>query len=449
MRRKFYEKMQEWKRRSQGTSALLIEGARRVGKSWLVKEFARQEYDDYLLIDFSLADETVRDIFRNDLMNPSQFFRRLFAVYGKTLPVRKAAVIFDEVQLFPRAREAIKHLVADGRYDYIETGSLMSLKENTESILLPSEEESLSMYPMDFEEFLWSMGEETLMDYIRECHQSLTPMGSGLHRKAMQFLREYMVIGGMPQVVSKYIKTSDLLAADIEKRMILKLYRDDVAKHAGKYALKVAGIFDDIPAQLKSHNRVFRLSSLGKNARMRDYDDAFFWLDDARIVNVCYNATDPAMGLRLNREKTTLKCYMGDTGLLLSLAFDENAQVLRELHQRLLFGKLEVNAGMLMENLVAQMLVASGHRLYFFTQADDEGKEKMEIDFLTSKSSLTRGHNIIPVEVKSARQYSLVSLDRFRAKYAQQTGTAYVVHPNDLQNEGKVIRIPPYMVPML
>ncbi len=449
MRRKFYEKMQEWKRRSQGTSALLIKGARRVGKSWLVKEFARQEYDDYLLIDFSLADETVRDIFRNDLMNPSQFFRRLFAVYGKTLPVRKAAVIFDEVQLFPRAREAIKHLVADGRYDYIETGSLMSLKENTESILLPSEEESISMYPMDFEEFLWSMGEETLMDYIRECHQSLTPMGGGLHRKAMQFLREYMVIGGMPQVVSKYIKTSDLLAADIEKRMILKLYRDDVAKHAGKYALKVAGIFDDIPAQLKSHNRVFRLSSLGKNARMRDYDDAFFWLDDARIVNVCYNATDPAMGLRLNREKTTLKCYMGDTGLLLSLAFDENAQVLRELHQRLLFGKLEVNAGMLMENLVAQMLVASGHRLYFFTQADDDGKEKMEIDFLTSKSSLTRGHNIIPIEVKSARQYSLVSLDRFRAKFAQQTGTSYVVHPNDLQNEGKVIRIPPYMVPML
>ena len=450
MRRKIYERLLEWKHRSQGKTALLIEGARRVGKSWIVQEFARREYADYLLIDFSLANETVRGIFQDDLMDLKSFFRKLFALYSKSLPVRQSLIIFDEVQLFPRAREAVKHLVADGRYDYVETGSLLSIREHTADILLPSEEERLTMCPMDFEEFLWCMEESPLMDYIRSCHQERSPLGSGLHRKAMWLIREYMVLGGMPQVLEKYIKTNDLHDAEIEKRTILRLYRDDVARHAGKYALKVAGIFDDIPAQLKSHNKVFHLSSLNKNARMRDYGDAFLWLDDARIVNLCCNATEPNVGLRLNRDKSVLKCYMGDTGLLFSLAFDENEMASQEIHRRMLFGNLSVNQGMLFENLVAQMLVASGHKLYFFKQSDvSEEKEKMEVDFLISKSTLSRGHNILPLEVKSSRSYSLVSLERFQAKYSQFLGQNYVIHPKDLQDDGKILRLPVYMVPLL
>ena len=450
MRRKIYDKLLAWKTRSNGSTALLLEGARRVGKSWIVQEFAKKEYIKYLLIDFSLANDAIRDIFINDLTNLDVFFNKLFTLYPKTLPIRKSLIIFDEVQLFPRAREAIKHLVADGRYDYIETGSLLSIKENNQDILLPSEEESLAMYPMDFEEFLWSKGNDTLMDYIRNCYQNLSPMGDGFHRMAMDAIREYMVIGGMPQVIEKYLRTNDLQDADNEKRTILKLYKNDVSKHAGKYALKVKGIFDDIPAQLKSHNKSFRMSSLGKNARMRDYEDAFFWLDDAKIINTCFNTTEPNVGLRLNRDKTLLKCYMGDTGLLLSLAFDENELVMQEIHKRIMFGNLEVNKGMLVENLVAQMLVASGHKLYFFTHRNEcETNENMEIDFLISKSTLSRRKNISPIEVKSTKQYSTVSLDRFQNKYSQYTGKAFIVHPKDLQDEGKLARIPIYMVPLL
>ena len=234
MRRKIYDRLVEWKRRSQGRTALLIEGARRVGKSWIAEEFARREYADYLLIDFSVADSSVRELFVHDLSNLDVFFRKMFAMYSKVLRKRQSLVIFDEVQLFPRAREAIKHLVADGRFDYLETGSLLSLKENTQGILLPSEEERITMFPMDFEEFLWSIGQGPLMDCIRDSFQALTPMGSGLHRRAMDVVREYMVVGGMPQVVEKYLQNSDLGEADREKRMILQLYQDDVAKHADR-----------------------------------------------------------------------------------------------------------------------------------------------------------------------------------------------------------------------
>ncbi len=448
MRRKIYEKLLEWKKRSNGSSALLIEGARRVGKSWIVEEFAKREYEDYLLIDFSVVNDDVRDMFKYDLMNLDAFFRKLFAFYTKTLPVGESLIIFDEVQLFPRAREAIKHLVADGRYHYIETGSLLTLKEN--EILLPSEEESIVMYPMDFEEYLWSIGENSLMDYIRGCFQEMTPMGVALHRKAMDAIRSYMVIGGMPQVISKYLKSNDLREADLEKRVILKLYRDDVAMHAGKYALKVSGIFDDIPSQLKSQNKVFHLSSMKKNARMRDYEDAFFWLDDAKIVNISVNSTEPNVGLRMNRDRTLLKCYLGDTGLLLSLAFDENELNEQEIHKRIIFDSIELNEGMLVENLVAQMLVASGHKLYFFTQSSREtSDENMEIDFLISKGTIGRRKNISPIEVKSAKQYSTVSLDKFQGKYTQYVGRAFIIHPKDLQVETNVTRVPIYMTPLL
>ena len=275
-------------------------------------------------------------------------------------------------------------------------------------------------------------------------------MGALLHRKAMDAIRSYMVIGGMPQVISKYLRNNDLREADLEKRMILKLYRDDVAKHAGKYALKVSGIFDDIPSQLKNQNKVFHLSSMKKNARMRDYEDAFFWLDDARIVNICFNSTEPNVGLRMNRDRTLLKCYLGDTGLLLSLAFDENELNVQEIHKRIIFESIEINEGMLLENLVAQMLVASGHKLYFFTKSSQEdSQENMEIDFLISKSVVGRRKNISPVEVKSARQYSTVSLDKFQRKYSQYVGRSFIIHPKDLQAEGNITRIPVYMTPLL
>lgn len=275
-------------------------------------------------------------------------------------------------------------------------------------------------------------------------------MGVALHRKAMDAIRSYMVIGGMPQVISKYLKSNDLREADLEKRVILKLYRDDVAMHAGKYALKVSGIFDDIPSQLKSQNKVFHLSSMKKNARMRDYEDAFFWLDDAKIVNISVNSTEPNIGLRMNRDRTLLKCYLGDTGLLLSLAFDENELNEQEIHKRIIFDSIELNEGMLVENLVAQMLVASGHKLYFFTQSSREtSDENMEIDFLISKGTIGRWKNISPIEVKSAKQYSTVSLDKFQGKYTQYVGRAFIIHPKDLQVETNVTRVPIYMTPLL
>ena len=450
MKRKIYEQLLNWKKEEHGESAVLIEGARRVGKSWIAEEFAKREYDAYLLIDFSTVDAAIKSIFNDYLGNIDLFFEKLLNALGVRLPHHRSLIIFDEVQLFPRAREAIKSLVADGRYDYIETGSLVSIKENTEGILIPSEETHVKMYPMDFEEYLWSRGNETLMDHIRSCYAAREPLGQAVHRKAMDYFREYMIVGGMPQVVKKFCETKDLRAADREKRKILALYRDDIAKHAGRYAGKVRRIFDEIPGQLSKHEKKFSLASLGKGSKMRSYEDAFLWLDDAMVVNSCYNTTEPNVGLRLNMDSSAFKCYMGDTGLLVSHAFDDKALAAEDIHKRLLLGNLEVNEGMLMENVVAQMLAVAGHPLFFFSKYDkSNAAERMEIDFLIAKSKIGRRKNIIPIEVKSKKHYTTNSLDKFTSKYKAKIDSPIVLHTKDLAVKNGVTCLPLYMAPML
>lgn len=450
MRRKIYEEILKWKKRSAGQTALLIDGARRVGKSYIAEKFAAAEYKSYLLIDFNRAPKEVTDLFENYLNDLDTLFMYLSGFYNTKLYERETLIILDEVQLCPRARSAIKYLVADGRYDYLETGSLMSIKKNVKDILIPSEEEHLKMYPLDFEEFLWALDNETLMPLIQTCYEKKQPMGQALHRKAMDYFRQYMIIGGMPQAVARYVETRDFDSIDRVKRAILELYRADIVKHAAGYEIKVEQIFDNIPAQLQKHDKKFKLSSLKKEARFRDYDDALFWLSDAMIANICYNSTAPSIGLKLNMDRLTLKCYMADTGLLISHAFDENGIVSEEIYKKLLFDKLECNKGMIVENLVAQMLTAAGHKLYFYSNPSrDEVSERMEIDFLIAKSKISSRHNISPIEVKSGKNYTLTSLKKFRNKYAEQTDTPYVLHTGDLKEADGITYLPLYMTPLL
>lgn len=446
MRRKAYDQLCRWKEKSGGESALLIQGARRVGKSYLVEEFARAKYRSYILIDFNIAGQEVRDLFLYDIGDLNTFFLKLTTLFNTKLYERESLIIFDEVQLFPRARSAVKYLVADGRYDYIETGSLISIRENVKDILIPSEEDHLNMYPMDFEEFLWAVGNETLMELVRNCFEERKPLGQALHRKAMDLFRQYLIIGGMPQAVRAFAESADLDKVDRIKRRILKLYREDIRKHAGNYAMKVEAIYDEIPSQLKNQNRHFKLSSLKEGARFDEYKDALFWLSDAMIVNNCYNATEPSIGLNLNRDRTLLKCYMGDTGLLVSHTFDENGIVSEEVYRKLLLGKLEVNMGMIMENVVAQMLATAGHKLYFYANSSrDDAAARMEIDFLIAKSKVSGRHNISPIEVKSGKNYALTSLSKFRTRYAEQLCTCYVLHTGDVKEERGMVFLPLYM----
>lgn len=450
MRRKIYDNLRYWKEQDNGKTALLIQGARRVGKSFIVEEFAKNEYKSYILIDFNMADQQIKDLFLHDLNDMNTFFLKLTTFFNTKLYERQSLIILDEVQLFPRARSAIKYLVADGRYDYIETGSLISIRENVKDILIPSEEEHINMYPMDFEEFLWAVNNETMMDMIKNCFQRQKPLGQALHRKAMDLFRQYLIVGGMPQAVAAYAASTDFDQVDRAKRRILNLYREDIRKHAKGYDIKVEAIYDELPSQLKNQNRHFKLSSLEEGARFDEYKDALFWLSDAMIVNNCYNSTEPNIGLNLNRDRTLLKCYMGDTGLLVSHTFDENGIVSEEIYKKLLLDKLEINMGMIMENMVAQMLAAGGHKLYFYANSSrNDVTSRMEIDFLISKSKISSRHNISPIEVKSGKNYTLTSLRKFSTKYAEQLHTAYVLHTGDLKTENGIIFLPLYMTALL
>jgi len=449
MKRKIYNKLLEWKERRNGATAVLVEGARRVGKSYIVEEFARTEYDSYLLIDFNKADKVVWTWFDTLLEDLDTLLMNLQIHYGTRLTPGKSVIVFDEVQLCPRARAAIKYLVADGRFHYIETGSLVSIKKNVRNIVIPSEEEAMPMFPMDFEEFLWAIGNDMLMPYIQQCFERRQPMGA-LHRKAMEYLRTYMIVGGMPQAVQAFVDFKDFDKVDQVKRGILQVYVNDISKYAAGMEHKLKSIFEQIPAQLQKHEKKFRLSALEAGAAYRDYDDAFFWLADAGIVNICFNCTAPNVGLRLNMERNTLKCYMGDTGLLISHAFDENGKVPVELYQKLLLNKLEVNQGMIVENIVAQMLATSQHKLYFYSNSSrDDASERMEIDFLTAKSKLTSRHNITPIEVKSSQRYTLSSLRKCVEKFGEYLATPIVLHGTDLKEENGMLFLPLYMTPLL
>ena len=449
MKRKIYDQLLDWKKNRHGEVALLIEGARRIGKSYIVEEFAKREYQSYLLIDFNKAPQLVKEWFDLYLEDLDTLFLYLTNHYKVKLYPRKSLIIFDEVQLCPRARAAIKFLVADGRYDYIETGSLMSIKKNTQGIVIPSEERILKMHPMDFEEFLWATGNEMLMDFIKKMYDEKRPMGQAFHRQAMDAFRLYMIVGGMPQAVKKYVETKDFDEVDVVKRDILGIYRNDIFNYASEQADKVVNIFDQIPAQLSKHEKTFRLSALKHGAKYRDWDSAFFWLKDARVANICYNSTEPNVGLKMNESRTTLKCYLNDTGLLISQTFDERGIVTSDIYRKLLFGKLEANVGMLVENIVAQMLVASGHNLYYFSKSSEKKEERMEIDFLLLKSKVTSRHNIIPIEVKSGKNYTLSSLNKCVTAYSESIATPMVIHAADFKQEANITYLPLYMTPLL
>lgn len=450
MKRKIYEKLLSWKKNDAPATALLIDGARRVGKSYIAEEFARNEYRSYILIDFAKAPKEIRNLFEKYQERLDVLFLKLSEYYGVRLYPRETLFIFDEVQKCPKAREAIKHLVADGRYDFLETGSLVSINENVKDIVIPSEEERIKMYPMDLEEFLWAQSDETLMETIRDHFSSKTPMGRLMHQKAMDVLRQYLIVGGLPQAVEEFVKSSDLKRVDGVKRRVLKLYKEDITKHAGKYALKTMLIFDSLVSQLSKHEKRFQLSALSSEARMREYEDAFMWLKEAMVINVCFRSTEPNIGLNINAEHSTLKCYMLDTGLLLSQAFSEKQIIAEQIYKHLLFDDLEINKGMLVENLVSQMLAASDYNLFFFSSAQAmDRKDRMEIDFLLPAQSIGKRHNIRPVEVKSSKRYNHTSLDKFMAKYKASLAAPIVLHTGDLAVRDGITYMPIYMAPCL
>lgn len=450
MKRKIYNDILKWKNDSNGTTALLIEGARRVGKSYIAEEFAKTNYKSYILIDFSKVPEDVKKLFDDYLDNLDYLFTYLSQYYGVKLYERESLIIFDEIQFCPRARGAIKHLVADGRYDYIETGSLISIRKNVKDILIPSEEEKIKMHPFDFEEFLWAMGNDNLMDFIKDCYNTNKPLGQTLHRKVMDYFKEYLIVGGMPQAVSTYVNTRDFEKVDRVKRNILNLYREDIRKHAEELNLKVEQIFDTIPSQLQKHEKKFNMSSINENARYRNFEGAFYWLNDAGLVNIAYNTTEPNIGLGQRMDTNTLKCYMADTGLLLSMTFDERNIVSEEIYKKILFDKLSFNEGMIIENVVAQMLVSSGRKLYFFSRSErEESTETMEVDFLISSNKITSKHNIVPIEVKSGERYTFTSLKKLLNKYGDYLEKPVIIHTKDLKEENGIIYLPIYMTELL
>ena len=445
-KRKIYNKLKDWKSETKGTKALLIEGARRIGKSTIAEEFAKNEYRSYILIDFNLASDTVISAFNNYLNDLDTFFMIIESEYNKKLYRRESVVIFDEIQRFPKARQAVKYLVADGRFDYIETGSLISIRENVENITLPSEERKMAMYPMDFEEFAWALEEEVMADYIRKCYEKRMPLEQSLHAKAMMLFRQYMIVGGMPQSILAYIGNDrDFRRADMEKRDILEMYRSDIMKIRSSYKSGVIALFDQIPSFLSHKERRVVMNRLDKNATFPKYHDTFFWLADSMMVNQCFNCTDPNVGLSLNEDRTYVKCYMCDTGLLVSHTFSEREITDNALYRELLFGNLSINEGMFYENAISQMLVANGYKLFFYTRYNEEKhRNDIEIDFLISNNSKLK-YKVYPIEVKSSDRYTTTSLGRFEDRFRQRIGGSYVIHPKNLKAEGGRLFIPAYM----
>ena len=446
IQRNIYDRILEWKNQAKGSKALLIEGARRIGKSTIAAEIDKNEYKSYISIDFNTATKKTKDAFE-DLNNLDIFYQTIMLEYNTRLYNRESLIIFDEIQKFPRAREAIKYLVADGRFDFIETGSLISIKENVENITIPSEERKIKMYPVSFVEFMKYMGEELLTEYLVDCWEKKTAPDEKMHSRAMHLFKEYLLVGGMPQAVVAFASNGrDFAAADIEKRDILDLYRDDIKKSAKKYSSNVSALFENIPGYLSSHEKRVVLSEISKDGRFSSYDEPLFWLDDSMICNLCYKCNDPNVGLALNRNDSFVKCYMGDTGLLVSLAFSENEIVDRKLYKQIMDGKLGLNEGMLYENVISQMLVSKGRKLFFYTRySEEKHRNDVEIDFLLTNESKTR-FKINPIEVKSSKNYTIMSLERFRESFGKRIDHSIIVHPKTMCIADEIIKIPPYMI---
>ena len=438
-KRKAYKKLLEWKQKRNGSTAILIEGARRVGKSTLVETFASNEYESHILIDFNKASKEVKLLFE-DLMNLDFLFMQLQAHYNVILKNRKSVIIFDEVQQCPQARQAIKYLVADGRYDYIETGSLISIKKNTKNITIPSEEERITLYPMDYEEFRWALGDDSTMPLLGSFYERHLPLGSA-HRAKMRDLRLYMLVGGMPQAVNAYLETNNLSIVDEVKRGIIKLYQDDFQKLDSSGRLET--LFMEIPSQLSQNTNRYRPYSAIGEVNSDKMIEFLRSLEDSKTVLISYHSNDPNVGMSLTKDISKYKLFCADTGLFVTLAFWDKDFTENIIYQKLLSDKLSANLGYIYENLVAQMLSASGNKLFYYTWPKDS-THNYEIDFLVS-----RGSKLQPIEVKSSGYRRHASLDAFCLKYSGLVDKRYLIYTKDFCKDGETILLPVYMTPLI
>ncbi|WP_432623582.1 ATP-binding protein [Bifidobacterium sp.] len=440
-KRKMYDVLLDWKSRSQGRTAMLVEGARRVGKSTVVEEFARREYRSYIFVDFAEASRDIRDLF-DDVSDLDYLFLQLQLRYSARLFDRESLIVFDEVQMCPKARQAIKRLVKDGRYDYIETGSLVSIRRNTKDILIPSEEERVQMRPMDFEEFLWARGDDATVPLLQGAFSSRKPLGEKLNRRLMRDFRLYMLVGGMPQAVDALIRTNDLRAVDDIKRMIIDLYEEDFHKISPSGALSM--LFDAIPAQLAKKSSRYHVSSVLAGRRAEDILEEIAELADSKTVLVARHTDDPNAGLSSSVDLGKFKLYLADTGLFVTLAFRDADFTDNIVYEKLLSDKLPVNLGMIYENVVAQELTAHGRKLFYHTWPKPGTTRNYEIDFIVPD-----GKKINPIEVKSSGYKTHASLDAFSEKYHLRVGRQYLVYTKDLRRDGAIDCIPTYMCAFL
>ena len=438
-KRKLYDRLLEWKHVQNGKTAILIEGARRVGKSTLVEQFAKKEYESYILIDFNEASEEVTALF-NNLMNMDYIFLQLQSIYNVVLKKRKSVIIFDEVQNCPRARQAIKYLVKDGRYDYIETGSLISIKKNTKNITIPSEEERVTLYPMDYEEFRWAMGDEATIPLLRTFYANKLPLAQA-HREAMRNFRLYLLVGGMPQAVEAYIETNNFSMVDLAKRGVIRIYQDDFQKLDSTGRLET--LFMNIPSQLSQTNNRFKpyavLGDVDEDKLVEFLKD----LEDSKTTLFAYHSNDPNVGMSLTKDISKYKIFCADTGLFVTLAFWDKDYTENVIYQKLLNDKLSTNLGYVYENMIAQMLATSGNKLFYYTWPKDE-THNYEIDFL-----LSHGTKLQPVEVKSSGYNTHKSLDVFCEKYSHIVECRYLIYTKDLKTDKGTILLPVYMTPFL
>lgn len=440
-KRKIYNELQHWKRTDEGRTAVLIQGARRVGKSTIAEEFATNEYETHILVDFAACSTEIRDLF-NDVSDLNRIFMRLQLEYGVELKERKSVIIFDEVQLAPKARQAIKYLVKDGRYDYIETGSLISIRKNVKDILIPSEEVKLHMFPMDYEEFRWALGDTTTIRLLQGCFHDKTSLGDATNRKLMRDFRLYMLVGGMPQAVVVYLETNNLEKVDSVKRSIITLYEDDFNKidptgNASK-------IFRQIPAQLTSNANRYLAWSATDGTRNSALAEILSEIRESMVVNMAYHANDPSAGMALHQDPNKYKMFAGDTGLFVTLAFWDSKFTDNTIYHKLLADKLSTDLGYVYENVVAQMLKASGHELYYYTFPTGSGKHNYEVDFL-----IADGDKVSPVEVKSSGYKAHTSLDTFCGKFSSRIRNKYLVYTKDMRKDGDVLYLPVYMTMFL
>ncbi len=438
-RRKLYDRLLEWKRVQNGKSAILIEGARRVGKSTLVEQFAKNEYESYILIDFNEASDEVKSLFSN-LMNKNFIFLQLQAIYNVVLKERRSVIIFDEVQKCPLARQAIKYLVKDGRYDYIETGSLISIKKNTKNITIPSEEERVTLYPMDYEEFRWAIGDEATVPLLRTFYDRQLPLDKA-HRDKMRDFRLYMLVGGMPQAVNEYIETNNFSMVDHVKRGIIKVYQEDFQKLDETGRLET--LFMEIPSQLSQASNRYKPYTVLGDVNDEKLVELLKDLEDSKTALFSYHSNDPNVGMSLTKDRSKFKIFCADTGIFVTLAFWDKDHTENIIYQKLLNDKLNTNLGYVYENMIAQALATTGNKLFYYTWPKDE-THYYEIDFL-----LSRGSKLYPIEVKSSGYKSHASLDAFCHKYSHVVGQRYLIYTKDLKKDHEAILLPVYMTPFL